>query len=198
MLITMTMALMFLAADANPQPESEAAVAARFVEASPVLFDAWVAVRPEALRVAGRGRIMEPLTAACSTAYVYEFLTCEDNEPPKLVSIDVRKTESILSPYVGVMRVSVNESCHSRRVVPSKVKWKEKAHSQVKDSCVGKSFDECISAGARPAPKLLGAACTGGPSTEFSFQSDDVEVYFRWSMGKWEFDREGEVDRRPA
>jgi hypothetical protein len=57
-------------------------------------------------------------------------------------------------------------------------------------NCLGKTYKECIAAGGRDAPKLMGSACTGGPGGLLPYDDDEVHLTYRWSQGKWEFQEE--------
>ena len=119
----------------------------------------------------------------------FEFMDCADVRAPAEYRIDVTKTDSVLTPFLGHLYVPVKETCTVRNVVPKGMTWGEKATAALEPSCVGKTYEECIAAGGKPAPKLMGSACTGGPGFSFPFEHD-VHLTYRWSQGKWEFQEE--------
>ena len=118
----------------------------------------------------------------------FEFIECEDISPPLDYSLDVVRTDSLLSPYVGIIKVDVTERCEVRRAWASQ-SMSQKKFDALAPSCIGKTYEECIKAGAKPVSKLMASACTGGPGFEFSY-AGEVTLVYRWSKGKWEFDEE--------
>jgi len=174
-----------VAQDQPAQPQAEVDIATRFQEAAPELFAEWGKQRPSVLKDAALG-----LEQSCwEKTYYFTFISCQDQSPPVLAGIDVRKTDSILTPFLGILKVQTRESCLVKRAVPAKWNWYDKAASVVRPFCIGKTYDECIKGGAVPAPKTVGAACTGGPQTPFPYEGD-LTLSFRWSRGMWEFERE--------
>jgi len=167
------------------QPQIEVDIATRFQEAASDLFAEWVKLRPHTLKDAALG-----LEQTCwQMTYYFTFISCEDQASPVLTALDVRKTDSILSPFLGILRVQTRESCVVKRAVPAKWNWYDKTAAVVRPFCIGKTYDGCIKGGAVPAPKTVGSACTGGPETRFPYEGD-LTLSFRWSKGKWEFERE--------
>lgn len=179
---------------APAQPMGEAQVAQEFKKAAPDLFREWLARRPEVLRRMGLGHRQHSSNAEClNPVSYYEFMECIDVQAPTEYRIDVTKTDSVLTPFVGHLYVPVKKTCTVRNVVPKP--WSEKGLATLDPSCVGKTYDDCITAGAKPAPKMGGSFCTGGPG--FSFPSEsEVHLTFHWSDGKWEF--EGEKGDKPV
>ena len=174
---------------ASPPP-SEADVITSFEHAAPDLFGAWLAPRPVGLRHAELGTI-RPALASCGGPYAFfEFVECGDIEPPTRFDLDVKKTDSILYPYQGPLSVPVHVTCTLRRAVPKgMVSWTKERLEAIGGECLGKSFQECTAKAAKPAPKLVGVYCTGGPGFQFEYRSTDV-LTFRWSRGKWDFESE--------
>jgi hypothetical protein len=109
------------------QPLAEVQVAQEFKKAAPVLFAEWVARRPEALRRQGLGQ-REQGGARCGVGITYfVFMDCADVQSPTDYRIDVTKTDSVLTPFLGHLYVPVKETCTVRNVVPKGMSWSEKA-----------------------------------------------------------------------
>ena len=174
---------------APAQPPAEAQVAQEFKKAAPDLFREWLARRPEVLKRTGLGERKRQRGECRGTASFFSFMDCVDEQVPAEYRIDVTKTDSVLTPFVGHLYVPVKETCTVRNVVPKGMTWSEKSLAALDPYCLDKTYDECIAAGAKPAPKLMGSACTGGPGFSFPFE-DEVHLTFRWSEGKWEFEAE--------
>jgi hypothetical protein len=180
------------------QPAAEVEIATKFQEAAPDLFKEWLKLRPGALKAAGLGSEPAGKPFQCETAHWFEFIECRDASEPKLVGIDVRKTDSILTPFIGTLVIRSTESCLLKRAVPSRVSWSRKRFEEKAPSCLGKTYDECIAGGAAPAPEISGSSCTGGPGKTFHYRGE-LTLTYRWSLGKWEFQREDVKDpRRPG
>jgi hypothetical protein len=188
------MALMMLARStpaqeaAPAQPPVEVQIAQEFRKAAPTLFQEWLARRPETFKRLSLGRRNMPSRECVGFSY-FEFTDCRDIQTPTEYRIDVTKTDSVITPFVGHLYVSVDESCTVRNAVPSGIAWSDKRVAALEPSCVGRTYDECIAGGAKAAPKLAGSLCTGGPEITFPF-TDEVHLTFRWSEGKWEFESE--------
>lgn len=180
---------------APAQPAAEVQVAQEFEKAAPILFREWLALRPDVLKRVGLGKRNRP-NSRCLWVGYFEFMDCKDTAPPSTYKIDVTKTDSVLTPFVGHLYVPVKETCTVRNVVPKGMSWTEKNLSAIEANCVGKTYDECIAAGAKDAPKLMGSDCTGGPGFSFPFE-DDVHLTYRWSQGKWEFQEEKSAKPAP-
>ena len=172
------------------QPQAEIDVVERFEAAVDDLFQQWLKRRPDSLKAAGLG-VQGTAASGCLSgkgSYFFEFIECSDIAPPQDFALDVVRSDSLRSPFVGVIKVPVNERCDLRRVVASKM-MAQKKFDEIAPQCLGHSFEECIAAGGRLAPKLLGSACTGGPGVAFAYQGE-VTLHYRWSKGQWEFEEE--------
>lgn len=170
------------------QPPAEIQVAQEFKKAAPGLFQEWLARRPETLKRLGGGRRNEA-SRECVGFSHFQFTECVDLQRPSEYRIDVTKTNSVLTPFVGHLYVSVEETCTTRNAVPSGMAWSDKRVAALDPYCLGRTYDDCIAAGAKPAPKLAGSLCTGGPETTSKF-TDEVHLTYRWSEGNWEFESE--------
>ena len=174
------------------QPPEEVRIASEFEAAAPTLFNDWKIRRPEVLRAVGLGMQGKELST-CNTMFghtwFYTFIVCQDSSPPATYSIDVKKTDSILTPYLGMLAIPVSETCDVKNVVPAKASWTKKNFEKHAPACIGKTYAECIAHGASDAPGFVGSACTGGAGFSFSYTGVQ-RVYYRWSKGKWEFQRE--------
>lgn len=181
----------------NPpaQPQSEMQVAQDFKKAAPTLFREWLERRPEMQKRMAVGHRQKFGAGCYSSGSYYEFRECVDARIPTEYKVDVTKTDSVLTPFVGHLYVPVKETCTVKNAVPEGVTWSEAKLAILDPSCLGKMYEECIAAGAKPAPKKLGSACTGGPGFSFPFEGE-VHLTFRWSDGKWEF--EGEKADKPV
>ena len=180
------------AQDEPAQPLAEVEIVERFQEEADALFLAWLVDRPERLKRAGLGKQGQVATAACTSSKkgsnFFEFIECEDVEPPTNYSIDVVRTDSLLSPFVGLIAVPVTERCNLRRAYGGPGMSRKK-FDELMPHCIGKSYGACISAGGRLVGKTVSSACTGGPGGLFSYEGKATLTY-RWSKGKWEFDEE--------
>jgi hypothetical protein len=120
--------------------------------------------------------------------WYYEFTNCHcESAKPTEYSIDVKKTDSILTPFLGIIRFKYGFACEARNVVPRGLNWNEANFKAIAPSCLDKPYEECVKVG-KPAPKLLGSACTGGPTRTLHF-SDTLVLTYRWSHGKWQFEK---------
>jgi hypothetical protein len=172
---------------APAQPLAEAQVAQEFKKAAPDLFREWVKRRPEVLKSAALGeRASGP--AGCNTGW-FEFIECQDISPPTEYKIDVTRTESILTPFLGLLVVPVHEKCNVRNVVPGAMSRSEKSLAMLDPHCLGKSYEECTTAGGKPISKMSPGGCMGSSSFSFTHNGED-RISYRWSDGRWEFDSE--------
>ena len=135
---------------------SEAQIADQFEKAAPDLFAAWVALRPSSLREQAKGVPAKAADPRCSPYYCcfFTFTECVDEVPPREYSIDVKKTDSLLRPVIGIIRAPIKESCVRRNVVPSKLQWDKKKSDTLAPLCVGKPYEECIAAGGKDASSV--------------------------------------------
>jgi len=173
-----------LAQGTSPPPSTEEIVAA-FEKAVPELFDAIVKAGPApALGEANTGDAYP----CSSNLHWFSFMECTEQRPPRLVSYDVKKTDSLLTPVLGLMNVDVSEFCRVRYLVGGPMMTAEK-FDPLKPHCLGKTYDQCKAAGGKKTG-IGQTACLGGGS-EISFTFNDViEMSYRWSKGKWEFEKE--------
>lgn len=177
------------------QPPAEVQVAQDFKKAAPDLFRAWLSQRSEVRKRLAFGHRREFRSKCYVRGSYFEFMDCADDEAPSEYQIDVTKTDSVLTPYLGHLFVPVKVTCAVRNATPDARSWSEEKLAALDPFCLGKTYEECISGGAKPASKTMGSACTGGPG--YSFKADDkVHLTFRWSEGKWEF--EGEKSDGPV
>jgi len=174
-----------LAEETPPQPPSEVNVAKDFEDAAPQLLQEWAERRPKVLDLLRLGRWSKP-TSGCMGVRYFEFTDCTPTKTLSDYRIDVTKTDSVLTPFIGHLYVQVREPCTVRNAVPKGASWGEKAFAKIEPFCLGKTYEECITGGAKPAPKSSYSACTGGPSRSFTYD-DEIHLTYRWSKGKWEF-----------
>src|SRR5262245_44512396 len=113
----------------SAQPPAEAEVARQFEQAAPELFATWKAGRPAEVRALSNGRYGRE-----DLYYCFEFSLCEDAPPPTSYSIDVKKTDSILTPYIGILTIPVKLSCSSRILSSS---FKRATADKLAESCIG-------------------------------------------------------------
>ncbi len=177
------------------QPLGEAEVARQFEEQAPELFRQWVERRPTELRALALGQwndTDQSSAVSCPRETSFAFYECEDVEKPAKYKINVRKTDSILTPYIGELFVNVKVHCRVRSLFPagftfSLDKFREEA-ALLKNNCIGKSYDECLKAGAKPREKHGFFGCSGA---ELNFTYDhEAHLTYRWSHEKWEFQEE--------
>jgi len=196
--LAMTAFLEDSAAQQTAQPLAEQNVAAEFQQAAPRLFQEWKTdyATSADLQIFGtEASSADPSCYSSGAAFFFEFAKCTPNTEPVLVSIDVRRTDSLLSPFIGIIVGTVSETCVVARLVPTKGNWSRKHFDRIKDRCLSRSHEECLAAGALPAPKGMTSKCTGGPETTFSFKSEAI-IIFKWSQGKWEFEKQEMKEER--
>jgi hypothetical protein len=169
----------------------EVEIAARFEQAAPGLFKAWLDVRPAMLMKLRLGTVTDSSRPGCGLAvFTYEFVEYADEIPPGDYQIDVKRNDSILTPFVGILTAHFKVRCSLRRAVPKGVNWGREAIDGIAPNCLDKTFAECLKSGkAKPAPPYFGSACTGGPGFSFTYQGA-VQTFYRWSKGEWEFEKE--------
>ena len=171
--------------------KSERELAADFVAAAPKLFSEWLDDRDTALQRIGlgvQGRGGSQCSAPKKANNFFTFVECVDREVPSDYSIDVVRTDSLLTPFVGLITVPVSEQCFVRNVIAS-ISMSKNKFDAIAPSCIGHTYKECIAAGGKLAPKVIDAACTGGPGYEFSYQGV-VEIRYGWRDGRWEFEEQ--------
>jgi hypothetical protein len=195
-LSTFAVSARVLAQDANPAPivaplPSGEEIIAKFEAAAPNLYAAWLQARAESLKNREVGLVrMSDGPGVCSGTGFYEFVECADLTPPGHYDLDVKKTDSILYPYKGVLSIPVHVGCLLHRAVPRHLMaWSKKNLDSVAQDCLGKTFAECTARVAKPAPAGLGVGCTGGPGYAFDYAAT-ATLTFRWSRGSWEFESE--------
>jgi len=189
-----------IADDAPAQPLAEAEVAHQFETAAPALFHEWLADRPGELKSLADGRNVE--SQGYTLYYCFEFTVCEDVAPPTAYKIDVRKTDSILTPFVGTLIIPVKLSCADRILTSSRSRSESDKMAPV---CIDHSYADCASAGAKPPSgfsKFNKAMGSGGPCTsrdglKFGYE-DEIRVSYGWRQGKWEFQEEMKKKPRDA
>src|SRR5262245_30897768 len=92
------------------QPTSEETIASAFEAAAPQLLEEWISRRPAELEGMQKGS--RGIVSHCGEKnYWFEFLSCKDTAKPILVGLDVKKTDSLISPFLGVLTVHTTESC---------------------------------------------------------------------------------------
>src|SRR5262245_12211445 len=123
-----------------PQPLSEAQLAQEFKKAAPDLFLEWAATRSEVLQRMGVGSRGINRSACMGNGY-WQFLECRVTTPPTEYKLDVTKTDSVLTPFIGHLYIPVNETCTARNVVPKGMSWGEEALAALDPSCLGKVYD---------------------------------------------------------
>lgn len=170
------------ASDAPAQPPAEESVGAEFEAASRELFMVWLEGRPERLRDIAKGR--QDGRPGRFSFVQFQFLECSDESPPAISSIDVKKTDSVLSPFIGVIRIATDEQCFLRPVWPPGMGGKAQQEAMI-PRCVGHSYQDCIEARGKPMPEKY---------TKIVPRSGETTVYYRWSHGRWEFDKEDPAD----
>jgi hypothetical protein len=174
------------------QPPGEAEIARQFEEQAPDLFQQWLKRRPAVLQQLAFGRWNETdfsVTVPCPPDISFTFSECSDVEVPTDYKINVRKTDSILTPYIGELLINVKVRCRIRHLFPpgftfSIEKYREAA-TLMAGSCIGKRYEDCAAAGAKPREKAGFFGCSGREAN-FSFD-DEAVVTYRWSHEKWEF-----------
>jgi hypothetical protein len=186
-------------AEGPAQPPAEAQVAQEFKAATPRLFEEWKEWRQAHQKEMALGHWRARPYGLCPEHTHFEFLECSGRSPEGFVKIDVNKTTSILTPFVGHIYVLIAETCIGRSLVPAKGNNPQKSEfaaqiSELAKSCIRKTYDECLAAGTKKAGTLWGVACTRGPKWIASY-ADTVDLVYRWTEGKWEF--EDEVRREP-
>jgi len=157
-------------------------VVIQFEQASHELFAEWLSLRPATLKGAAVGT--QEGTPGALGRLEFIFVECSDVSEPRMVSIDVRKTDSVLSPFLGIIHVETNESCVRRPVWASGWVGKDKQEALIA-ACVGKPYDECIAARGKPMAKRL--------DRPFSY-SGHLTIFYRRSKGQWMFDREDSAE----
>lgn len=173
-----------------PQPIAELDIVAAFERSRDALFEEYVSRRPEILHLIELGTVNEPTPECFGMRCFFEFRQCTDSSEPRLKSYDVRKTDSILSPFIGVITVERHTVCSLRRLVPkSGLKQWDTVLPSLFPYCLGHTYQECMSSGkARPAGFAF-SNCTGGAGETYTID-DEIDLLYRWSHGAWEFDRE--------
>ena len=122
-----------------------------------------------------------------------EFSECRQEHEPEEYEIDVKRTDSILNPYMGTITISIELSCTVRKAVPpGTFLWTEKKMNRMAAACSGKTYEECIENKAANSLKKKGPGiflCTDTGDRVISYEGKIILTY-RWSEGKWEFERE--------
>jgi len=178
-------------------PPDETDIAQSFAATAPALFEVWLGMRQESLQQSAHGHQGNPgkHCAFPNRSMFFEFIACTDTKQPELIGMDVRKTESLLTPYLGILYVEVSVDCVSRRVVPPGRKWGKKYFDKIASSCLDHTLEECLQAGGKRPPPLAWSSCPSGPETAFDYEAT-LDLTFLWSLGKWEFESETPQDGR--
>jgi len=174
-----------ISADAPAQPKAEAEVAQEFEAAAPALFADWLARRPEDLIAGSLGRLYDD-----EGWRWFNFTLCKDVVAPSTYQINVRKTDSLTTPFLGELIVPVKETC-TNRVLHGGV-TSMKAIDRLIPFCVDQPYDACLKAGGK-APsgfaKFNGMPPAVANNLTFPLE-DETTVLYAWRGGKWEFDKE--------
>ena len=118
-----------------------------------------------------------------------EFSECVQESEPTTYAIDVKRTDSIMTPFIGTLTVPVALSCTVRQVIPPGTFVTKDKAAKLEAACFGHTYEECIaSEAARPVPKTGMYAGLGGDKA-FAYTGKVVTAY-RWSEGKWEFNED--------
>lgn len=163
---------------------AEAEVARQFEQSAPRLFAQWISERPERLKASAVGSYIGE--GAMRNYYCFEFFFCEDTATPSEYSIDVRKTDSVLTPFIGVLIVPTHMTCTIQALSAG---LKRSTADRLAASCIDHTYDSCLAAGAK-VPSKAGAMY--GPCSQtavghtFTFE-DEARVSYAWRQGKWEF-----------
>lgn len=163
---------------------SEQAVAS-FQDSAPRLIEEWKASRGSVGSTPSPGRIGTPYRSNprdCDQKKEWQFLefsSCEDLTAPRLVSVDIRRGESLVTPtYVGLLYVVVNERCTIRRLIPPRLPGRDDEWEVLQRACLGKPYETCLRAGGRvPEAKSMVRDCTGGPQTNDAYTGDLLLEY---------------------
>ena len=178
------------------QPPAEAELGREFQASALSLLVDWAKTiyRPS-LSVAELGAPGVPVNPHCWGVYYFEFKACKELSAPTLVGFDVRRTDSIVTPFVGSIRGRISEICSVRRLAGA-LTLSHGSYDRIANSCLGKPHSACVAAGGKPVGKGKwgGAECTGGPEATIPIEYEPV-LHYRWSDGRWEFDRE---EKAPA
>ncbi len=176
-------------AQQSPQPQAEALVAQEFKAAAPDLFSQWLEGRPDRLKKAAVGKLFEKSSSrlVCRGLVYAEFLECHDDPEPTEYRIDVTRTDSILTPYLGHLFVHVTMVCTQSKLVAEGGSRGDEALNWLKAHCAGTSYEACVAQGAKPIRSSVLNACS--PSWSLPWKAE-VNLIFGWSEGKWEFQRE--------
>ena len=173
---------------------SEQAVSS-FKESAPRLFEEWKVARGPLGVAPSPGRIGKPSRNSnprdCDQKKEWQFLdfpSCEDLTPPRLMSVDVRRGESLVTTtYLGLLHVEVHERCTIRRLIPPRLPRRDDEWEMLQRACLGKSYETCLRAGGRvPATKSMVRDCTGGPQTDDSY-TGFLTLEYEFNGDAWRF-----------
>lgn len=184
---------------APAQPPAEAQIAQEFKAAAPDLFKEWRSRWTDALKeqeTKGRRMLRREFGRNLSghadpdeiaPGWVV-FSECVQDEEPTTYTLDVKRTDSILTPFIGTLTMTVTLKCEVRKVItPGTFVTKEK-NARIEAACINHTYEECLASGAaRPVPE--GGVWAGMGDIRFTYKGEVVLVY-RWSEGKWEFKEE--------
>lgn len=185
---------------APAQPLAEAQIAQEFKAAAPDLFKDWQSRWTDALKQQEtKGRRMHRRDSGRNLSGHPElddqvvpgwivFSECVQDEEPSAYTLDVKRTDSILTPFIGTLTVTVTLKCEVRKVItPGAFVTKEKT-ARIEAACIDHTYEECLASGAaRPVP--TGGLYAGLGDLSFTYKGEVVLAY-RWSEGKWEFKEE--------
>jgi len=186
----------------HAQPPAEVEVAQEFKAAAPELFKKWLEARPEQLRDRGRGELANlictpnlwSMLPIASDQPSIQFLECKDSTIPTEYRIDVRKTDSVLTPFEGLIIVPVKMSCSINAA--SSNRFTAKKRDEVITACVGASYEQCLDAGGKRFPGIGRRRCVVeglGLRLETPFSYEGAEyVTYGWTGGRWEFQKQHE------
>ena len=205
MIWTIILALLLAGeSETSVQSPAEEHIGAEFEAAVPGLFDEWLAARPAIIESLALGKLgtAPKRIEKChrpdkkySTFFV--FIECADISEPVVEGFDVRRTDSLITPFLGIIKVKVEMACSLKRLLPSDQAWaSDGAAERIKQGCIGKRYQECVNAGTA-APKKsawkFDWVCTGGSYEEEPVvreMGSTATLSYAWKRGRWEFQRE--------
>ncbi len=171
------------------EPSEEEQAGRYFKETAPDLFQAWQKGRPAYLRQLRLGRL---LRVSC-TGVIFQFVAfteCEDSVAPTDYRMDVKKTESMMTPFIGVLIIPIKMRCTVQHSVPAIISAK-KLEAQL-GACLGQNYEECKAAHMSPMrmeeKQFCGLMGLGKP---FSYEGE-VRITYGFTDGKWELENQSE------
>ncbi|HET6372989.1 MAG TPA: hypothetical protein VFG76_06765 [Candidatus Polarisedimenticolia bacterium] len=183
--------------DAPAQPLAEENVVSLFEKAAPDLFIQWLPHRDPEAPLLALGRQGDPAPGCRPGSRLgsyFQFFECLDLDPPRIAAIDVKKTDSLMIPFVGTIKVRQNLRCSLRYLLATEQAWKTPGWERLKTLCEGKSYEECAAAGMEPPKKRKASAlwpvCEPLPDSTTEFVNEATVLNYGWSHGRWEFQNE--------